>query len=198
MYYVYIPYFFISRLILPRNKEFTSLSQLLYYLYSSIVCLKYVLKSDYDMFGYFDTKYSYIFQEQISFYFVSIFFQKCVIMYIHNTLILLLLFISHEYSMQNIAILLLLIHDCPEPFLHLAKLLTYFKVLNVLKNFLILNFAFIFMITRIAIISYIYYLCIEKYGIPSMFTIQIVSLLLLYVFWVKIISNVDYRLTFNF
>ena len=195
MYHIYIPYFFFSRLILPRNREIKSLSQFLYCTYSTINCLQYVLNSDYHIFGNFDTKYSYIFEEQISYYFISLFFllYNNSIMFINNLILVCLLVINQYYNIQNIGLLLLLLNDCPEPFLYLAKFFKYSKN-NILKDIFFLIFNCIFIITRLMIIPYIYYLCIEKYGIVNMFTIQIVSLQLLYILWSRIIFNISRRL----
>jgi len=199
MYHIYIPYFFFSRLILPRNREVNSLSQFLYYTYSTINCLQYVLNSNYHIFGNFDTKYSYIFEEQISYYFISLFFQIYYdpIMFIHNLLILSLLVLNQYYSIQNLGIMILLLHDCSEPFLYLAKLFKHSGNI-ILKNFFFLVFSFNFIITRMLLIPYIYYLCIEKYGVVNIFTIQIVSLQVLNILWTRVIVNIGRRLIIDF
>ena len=204
MYRIYIPYFFFSRLILPRNREVNSLCQFLYYTYSTINCLQYVLKPDYNIFGSFDTKYSYIFEEQISYYFISLYFQILIlqtynqlIIFVHNLLLVFLFLCSQHHELQNIAIVLLLFHDCSEPFFYLVKLFTYSKNI-ILQKLSFLIFIFNFNISRLIVAPYIYYLCIEKYGLTNIFNIQIVALEILYILWSNFIINTDYRLIIDF
>lgn len=137
-----------------------SLTQLVYYSTIVFYMVNYVFSENFVLFG---SNMSSLLSVQLGYYIQAILTENnsdYKIMITHHIITISLILFAKITNAENFGIAICLVHDCSDPFLHIAKLLNYGKFNTILRDIVFAIFAVVFITTRLMvfpILAHYYY-----------------------------------------